>query len=93
MDLLRQRLNDPSLSIADTTIFVVVLLVMASTLLGDEDTAKKHMDGLYRMVMLRGGLGALEEDTQMQIKVCRYVAYLSSSSVFGVLTLSPQGRP
>lgn len=86
LDLLKYRLNDPRLAIADTTIFVVVLLVMTSALLGDHEAATKHITGLYRMVMLRGGLGALREDIQIQIKVCRY-AISHSSLMIQMLTL------
>jgi hypothetical protein len=91
LDLLKYRLNDPRLAIADTTIFVVVLLVMTSVVLDDYDAATKHIAGLYRMVMLRGGLGALKGDAQMQIKVCRY-AVLHSSPMIQMLTLLSLGK-
>lgn len=76
LTLLKRRLSDSRLAVADTTIFVVVLLVTTSALFNDKPAAMRHMDGLYRMVTLRGGLGVLRENTQMRIEVCRYEIFL-----------------
>lgn len=73
-ELLQQRLNDPSQATSDFSIAVVVTFVMMTCLTGSHGATVKHMEGLHRMVMLRGGLSQLRENTQLQIKVCRYVS-------------------
>ena len=44
---------------SDDTMVVVTSLAMAAMLLGELETAGKHMDGLARIVELRGGFKAL----------------------------------
>jgi hypothetical protein len=72
INILKQRLFDSELAVLDTTISVVVGLVNMSALSGHAEEALKHMKGLYRMVSMRGGVRALRQNTQLQIKVCRY---------------------
>lgn len=70
--LLQHRLKQGSHDcISDSTIAVVVVHVLIPALVGDLKTATTHMDGLFRMVRMRGGVGALHSNAQLQIKVCR----------------------
>lgn len=69
--LLQQRLTDSQLATSNVTICVVVGLVMATALVGDLESAGKHMKGLYKMVELRGGVRAFSDNGQMQVKMCR----------------------
>jgi hypothetical protein len=69
--ILQQRLFDDQLSISDATICVVICLVMTSAVVGDRESASKHMAGLYKMVELRGGVEAFKENAQVQLKMCR----------------------
>jgi hypothetical protein len=71
LQLLQDRINDPQLAIRDTTIAVVVTLVMVSALVGHVSVVKKHMQGLNQIITLRGGMRELEKNAQLQIKVCR----------------------
>lgn len=71
INLLRQRLINPELAILDTTISVVVTLVNMSAMSGNAEEARRHMKGLCRMVSLRGGVRALRDNTQQQLKLCR----------------------
>ena len=73
ISLLQKRLGDIQLATSDSTICVVTLLVMMTVLSGRLTTARKHLEGLHRIVTLRGGLRQLKTNTQLQIKVCRYV--------------------
>jgi hypothetical protein len=57
--------------ISDTTIAVVVALVLTKALIGDFKTAITHVEGLARMVSMRGGVRAFQGNAQLQIKVCR----------------------
>jgi len=73
--ILQQRLagSDDELSTSDSTILVVIGLTQAATSLGDLETALKHLTGLQKMVILRGGLSALERNRQLQTKIYRQV--------------------
>lgn len=80
LSALQQRLYDSQLATSDSTICVVVCLVTTSALVGDYESARRHMVGLTKMVDLRGGLGAFKENGQVQLKLCRYVLVLYSLS-------------
>ncbi|KAB5585505.1 hypothetical protein GE09DRAFT_1277029 [Coniochaeta sp. 2T2.1] len=77
LELLRQKLDADADAdgcppfYPDSTVSVVVGLTTAADVLGDADSAAKHTAGLHRMVMMRGGLGALRDNRQLQIKACR----------------------
>jgi hypothetical protein len=71
--LLRQRLADGRLSTSDTTICVVVSMIMMTAFMGDYEAAKRHMIGLYKMVELRGGITAFTDHGLLQVKICRCV--------------------
>lgn len=61
VQILRTRLSqeDEVSKISDATISVVLTLAISAHLGGDHVTAKKHMEGIRRMVGLRGGVAAL----------------------------------
>ncbi|KAI9037492.1 uncharacterized protein KD926_000287 [Aspergillus affinis] len=85
LELLQYRINDPASALNDTTIAVVVTLVMVSALVGHVSVVKKHMQGLNMIITLRGGMRELEKNAQLQIKVCRAdlcTALLSGSEPF-----------
>ena len=58
LQLLRERLlgQDDGTKIGDSTIGVVVKLASAAYFNGDFSSSKQHMEGIRRMVDLRGGL-------------------------------------
>jgi hypothetical protein len=57
----------------DSTLMVIITLAMAAQLAGDSVAAQNHVDGLLKIVTLRGGLRSLNTHTNVQVKVCRYV--------------------
>lgn len=59
MRLLQERLlgEDDDTKISDSTTSVVVKLASAAHFNGNHEAARKHMEGLRKMVDLRGGLG------------------------------------
>ncbi|KAF8849032.1 hypothetical protein BDZ45DRAFT_773889 [Acephala macrosclerotiorum] len=71
LNLLRSRIVDGQIATSDTTISAVIGLVMMAVLVGNQEEARKHMDALHKMVAMRGGLRALRENSQLQIKCCR----------------------
>jgi hypothetical protein len=56
--LLRERLlgEDDETKLSDSTISVVLKLAVAAHFIGDYKALKQHMEGLRKMVDLRGGL-------------------------------------
>ncbi|KAH7141032.1 hypothetical protein EDB81DRAFT_69629 [Dactylonectria macrodidyma] len=71
--ILRKRLacDDAAQVISDSTILVVVGLTIAATALGDLETAVQHLQGLHKMVMLRGGISSLRWNKTLQTKIFR----------------------
>jgi hypothetical protein len=69
--LLRELLvqNGPG-STSESTITTVLSLAVMSDIQGDDESAKRHMEGLYKMTKLRGGVDKLE-NAQLQIKCYR----------------------
>jgi hypothetical protein len=62
---------DKTLAISDSTIMVVVLLASTAELMDDLRAAENHIQGLEKIVNLRGGVWALNIHTNMHVKVCR----------------------
>ena len=82
LQLLRLNLTKDKAAVTDSTLAVVMSLALFSEQRGDLEEAETHMQGLYRLVNLRGGIETLRENYQLQIKVCRLVhhsPYLISS--------------
>lgn len=68
---LQQHLGDKSNATSDSTLSVVVSLATAAVFLGDMHTLAKHMDGLYQMVQIRGGVDTLGHGTMLEHKAQR----------------------
>jgi hypothetical protein len=81
---LNNRLSDSSLSLADSTIAVVMGLAELTGMLSDDTAAKAHVAGFQRMVRLRGGVNSFAENTKLQIKIGRWVT--------GTVNWSPKRR-
>ena len=73
LQLLQARLNEFShtLAISDSTIMVIITLMQAAELTGDFAALENHVNGLRKIVSLRGGVHALNTHNNLQVKVCR----------------------
>jgi hypothetical protein len=71
LELLRSTLEQESGAVSESTISVVVGLAGVAECLGDPDEAVRHLRGLHRMIQMRGGIGSLSRNSQLQIKSCR----------------------
>ncbi|KAF7539468.1 hypothetical protein G7Z17_g12418 [Cylindrodendrum hubeiense] len=71
IQLLQEKIQDHETQIEDTTVSVVATLAMVADAAGDAAGFKAHVIGLKEMVRLRGGLGGLNHNRQLQIKLCR----------------------
>ncbi len=69
---LNEQLSDPILPVPDSTVVVVLGLVQMAAVLGDQAAVDVHMDGLHKVVKIRGGLEAFQYDTKLYLKLSRY---------------------
>lgn len=79
LKLLQARLNafeqgQQELAFSDSTIMVIMILASAAEVTGDFVAMQNHVDGLIKIVSLRGGLKSLDPHKNIHIKVCREVA-------------------
>lgn len=73
--LLQERISEPNspLAIADHTIMTVVILGLTADLFDDQVSVEHHMDGLRKMVVLRGGFASMSSAIHdLQAKICRF---------------------
>jgi hypothetical protein len=72
LQLLRQKLSfgDEKAKLADPTVFVVVNLAIHAHISGEHKSAKHHLEGIRRIVELRGGLGEFTQ-TKLLIELHR----------------------
>ncbi|KAL5598298.1 hypothetical protein BROUX41_003644 [Berkeleyomyces rouxiae] len=61
-----------SLSTSNSSVAVVLSLIVVADMLQDDQSAKSHFDGLRRMVSLRGGLDGFLQNAKMHIKISRF---------------------
>ena len=71
LQTLRQNLADPYFATSDSTISTVLTLVILADVIDDSNAAKRHAQGLYQLVHLRGGISALQHNRELQVKVLR----------------------
>ncbi|KAK9791481.1 putative Transcription factor domain-containing protein [Seiridium cardinale] len=78
--LLRERLSAPEgdSKISDPTVLVVLYFALHAHFVGDYDTAKQHMDGLRKIVDIRGGLFAFSYNTKLIMELLKYVSQLNT---------------
>jgi hypothetical protein len=71
--LLQRRLvaEDDEAKLSDDTISAILKLATAAMFDGDADVAKKHMQGLRKMVDLRGGLGVFGANPKLLVELWR----------------------
>jgi hypothetical protein len=72
LQLLREKLSfgDEKAQLADPTVFVVVNLAVHAHMTGEDKSAKHHLDGIRKIVELRGGLNNLTQ-TKLLIELLR----------------------
>ncbi|KAL7941240.1 hypothetical protein V8C42DRAFT_335722 [Trichoderma barbatum] len=73
LQLLRERLaaKHEEVKISDPTILVVLALAGHAHMVNDYETAKKHIDGLQRIVNLRGGLSTFRYHPKLSIELLK----------------------
>lgn len=71
--LLRERLSVHNSGdiVSDATILVVLYLTLHAHFTNDYDTAKHHMEGLRKIVDMRGGLTAFGPNTKLVMELLK----------------------
>ena len=71
--LLRERLSVPNSEdkVSDSTVLVVLYLALHAHFMIDYKTAKHHMEGLRKIVDIRGGLIAFSYNTKLIIELLK----------------------
>lgn len=57
----------------DSNVYVIIMLTLLAVSFGDYVAANAHMDGLRRIVELRGGMEYLQSMPKLHYKLDRYV--------------------
>lgn len=73
MTFLKERLSDNGLSAHNSTISIVVSLVLVFSSLGEHSTARVHMKPLIEMTRLRGGAESFRSCARVYLKVVQLV--------------------
>ncbi|TGJ84806.1 hypothetical protein E0Z10_g3966 [Xylaria hypoxylon] len=71
LQYLGQSLQDKSAATTKSTMAVVLSLAHSAAMLGELETTQKHMDGLYQIVSLSGGLDSLGPGSMIEHKAQR----------------------
>jgi hypothetical protein len=73
LQLLRERLaaQDEDAKVSDSTIFVVLCLANIAHFINDYESARHHLEGLRKIVDLRGGIYAFGYNTKLTIELLK----------------------
>lgn len=71
LKFLQNNLNDKNMATTDTSIAVVVILILTACGMGDIDEVGHHIGGMKHMIKLRGGVAQLAHTEMVQMKACR----------------------
>jgi hypothetical protein len=76
LHLLRERLalGDETSRVANATIFAVAGLVLHARIFGEDDSAKHHLEGVRKIVDLRGGIRNFTQPIKLVTELLRYVS-------------------
>ncbi|KAH8671617.1 hypothetical protein BX600DRAFT_251067 [Xylariales sp. PMI_506] len=69
--LVQEKLAEPSSATADSTLFCVLALAIVSDDIESHDMAMVHLEGLSKLIKLRGGMASLAHRRALQLKACR----------------------
>lgn len=70
--LLRKRLSvvDNLEQVSNHTLYVVACLASYARVLGDDNAVRKHLEGIHRMIFMRGGTRKVTE-TKLLVEILR----------------------
>lgn len=71
LGLLQTDLGLSNRATAEVTISTIITFAMVAFMSGDTVSAEKHLQGLFKVIALRGGLSSLKSCRYFQTKCCR----------------------
>ena len=73
LKLLRERMadEDSQEKLSDATAAAIMALVGHAHLTGDLKSARYHMEGLYKIVRLRGGVNTFKQNAKLLVEILR----------------------
>jgi hypothetical protein len=77
LHFLNKKLAHEDAWLEDSNVYVIVMLTLMAVSFGDYTAAGAHMDGLRRIVELRGGIEYLQSTPKLHYKLDRYVTFSS----------------
>lgn len=80
--MLQAKLAHSDLSMADSTIFTILVLAVVSEGLGGIKSARDHLNALHQLIALRGGIATLSLKRSLQMECCRFVRDRQTTRVF-----------
>ncbi|KAK4133224.1 hypothetical protein BT67DRAFT_405294 [Trichocladium antarcticum] len=74
--LLRRKLEDTSLALQDGTMNAVITLATIEYGKGNTSTSKMHVDGVKKLVHMRGGINAVRQTSPLTARMVSWVSML-----------------
>lgn len=76
--VLRERLaiEDDSLKLADSTMMAILCLALHANRARQHETSRQHLEGLRKIIELRGGLRSMRENSKLVMEIFRLAVSL-----------------
>ena len=71
MHFLNEKLGEKDAYLVDSNVYIIVMLTLMAAMFGDHAAANAHIDGLRRIVDLRGGMEYLRCNHNLHYKLDR----------------------
>ena len=72
LQLLRERISQADKAmLTDSTAAVVLVLTVHAYMAGELESARQHMNGLRKIVDLRGGVASFQENSKLLLEILR----------------------
>jgi hypothetical protein len=89
IQLLRNRLSisdgNEQTPVSNPTILIVLTLAHIAHLTGDHVTAEQHLEGLCKIINLRGGIAAFQNTPKLLTELLRLARILTFTYLFGTI--------
>jgi hypothetical protein len=69
-DLVKKRLESDE-ALSDSTLGLILMLIIQEQIRKEHVQAEVHYEGLRKIIELRGGLGELENNLPLLLKICK----------------------
>lgn len=70
LTLVNQRLRGKE-ALTDSTVTMIVMLILQEQIRKEDEKINIHFEGLQKVITLRGGMGDLEGNSALLLKICK----------------------